>query len=102
MVTNTDSIPKIDGHLLTKADRPSDVLPDLSEIIFFTEAEMTTGLAATEGRSFGEEMESRPDLQPLGRAPPRFNLIDAEPEARPRQFAHVGHRLLYQSLELVL
>jgi hypothetical protein len=98
---NADTITEVNAQVLPKAHRPTDLLADVAEILA-VQAEMATRLAAAEGRALGEEMERRPDPEPLGRVPPRLDLIDAEPQARPRQPADVGDCLLDQSLEFVL
>ena len=101
MIMNAHTMTEVNGQLLPKAHRPSDMFADLSENLA-AQPEVAARLAAAERRALGEEMERRPDLESLGRTPMWLDDIDAEPQARPRQPAHVGNRLLDQPFELVL
>ena len=64
MIMNADTITEVNGHLLPKADRPTDMLADVTEILA-VQREVATRLAAAEGRALGEKMERRPDFEPL-------------------------------------
>jgi hypothetical protein len=101
MISDADTVAKIYGYRPLEAHRSTDTVTDLLDAIA-AEAEMATRLAAAERRALREEVQRRPHPEPLRRSPPRLDFIDAEPEARPRQPADPGNRLLDQPPQFVL
>jgi len=102
MIVNSDAIIELDKHLLPEMHCVAEMFANFPPDALVVQAEVAPRLAAAEGRALGEEVKGCPHLEPLGGAALSLDLIDAEPQARPRQPAGIGDRLLDQPLKFGL
>jgi hypothetical protein len=103
MIGNADpvaEIAEIYDDRLAQIHCPADMLTHIRQT-FAIQAEMASRLAAAKRGAARQKLERRPHPEPIDRMTPRLDFIDAKPEARSRQPAHVGHGLLDQSLQLM-
>jgi hypothetical protein len=81
--------------------RVADVLADPTRSLA-EDPQVTSGLAAAEGRAVRQEVKRRPDHKLLRGPTARLDFIDAEPKAGARQAANIGDCSLDETFQFVL